>query len=247
MTTCRGRSSASWRTSLHDALSPREPRRRRTPLCAAVPFIREAVAEARPGAAVATVATMDARLSSAVAQPRLYAVLVGGFATVAFLLVALGIYGLLSYTVAQRRGGDRRPHGSRRRPRRCPRAGRQAGRRSRGRRRRRRLRRRGGVEPRPGQLRLRHRHRRPADLRGGAARARWPRRSSRATSRRAARPASSRWRSCASSNPVRERPSAGGSLRRHPRGPTGPGRPRRPCGASDSSAEHGEGSVPFAA
>ena len=34
---------------------------------AAVPFIREAVAEARPGASVATVATMDARLSSAVA------------------------------------------------------------------------------------------------------------------------------------------------------------------------------------
>ena len=71
---------------------------------AAVPFLREAVAGARPGASVATVMTMDARLSSAVAEPRFYTVLVGGFATLAVLLAALGVYGLLSYTVAQRRG-----------------------------------------------------------------------------------------------------------------------------------------------
>jgi len=47
---------------------------------------------------------MNARLSVAVTQPRFYAILSGLVAGFALLLAVSGVYGLVSYTVAQRRG-----------------------------------------------------------------------------------------------------------------------------------------------
>ena len=69
-----------------------------------VPFLREAVADVHPHAALDDVTTMEARLSSSVAQPRFQTVFVASFGAVALLLAMLGVYGLLSYSVAQRRG-----------------------------------------------------------------------------------------------------------------------------------------------
>ena len=45
---------------------------------------------------------MEARLLNAVAWPRLYAFFVGSLAGLVLVLATVGVYGLLSYTVAQR-------------------------------------------------------------------------------------------------------------------------------------------------
>jgi putative ABC transport system permease protein len=64
--------------------------------------VRAAVASIDPELPIDEVETVDRILERATGQPRFRAVLVGAFAAAALLLAAVGLYGLISYTVAQR-------------------------------------------------------------------------------------------------------------------------------------------------
>ncbi len=71
------------------------------PLAYAAP-LRRAVRDEQPSIAVDSLMTMDDRVLRALAKPRLYAVVLGGFAAAAVAIAALGLFGVLSYIVAQR-------------------------------------------------------------------------------------------------------------------------------------------------
>jgi putative ABC transport system permease protein len=67
-----------------------------------VEALRTAIREQDPTVALDSITTMEERVVSSLAKPRLYAVLLVAFAVAALAIAAVGLFGLLSYLVAQR-------------------------------------------------------------------------------------------------------------------------------------------------
>ena len=69
---------------------------------ALVPSLRAIVQEAAPAAPLESIMTMRDRVADSLSRPRLYAVLLGTFAVFALAIAGVGLFGVLSYSVAQR-------------------------------------------------------------------------------------------------------------------------------------------------
>jgi putative ABC transport system permease protein len=68
----------------------------------AIPSVRQAIARADSNAALDAIAPLDGLVGDSLARQRFYAVILAGFASIAALLAAIGVYGVLACAVIER-------------------------------------------------------------------------------------------------------------------------------------------------